>query len=162
MTRQSRSGTGSRGAIDKVALVSSRAMVEPSSGTQRVHQIGEVAEAIGLSLRTIRHYDEVGLVPPSGRTAGGFRIYTDDDIARLRLIKQMKPLDFTLEEMGDLLSTLDMARVETDPDRKRDFIDRLDMYAAAAAARCDKLREQLKAAEGLAHMLRDEVRDQRD
>ena len=40
---------------------------------ERMHQIGEVADVVGLSLRTIRHYEEVGLVPPSGRTAGGFR-----------------------------------------------------------------------------------------
>lgn len=53
-----------------------------------MHQIGEVAEAVGLSLRTIRYYEEVGVVPPWGRTAGGFRLYTDDDIERLRLVKR--------------------------------------------------------------------------
>jgi MerR family transcriptional regulator, copper efflux regulator len=72
-----------------------------------MHQIGEVAEAVGLSLRTIRYYEEVGVVPPSGRTAGGFRLYTDGDIERLLLVKQMKPLDFSLEEMRDLLQTRD-------------------------------------------------------
>ncbi|MEX0790718.1 MAG: MerR family transcriptional regulator, partial [Actinomycetota bacterium] len=68
-----------------------------------MHQIGEAAESVGLSLRTIRHYEEIGLVPPSGRTSGGFRLYTEEDIERLRLVKHMKPLDFSLEEMRDLV-----------------------------------------------------------
>ncbi|MGH8936049.1 MAG: MerR family DNA-binding transcriptional regulator, partial [Acidimicrobiia bacterium] len=38
---------------------------------ENMHQIGEVAKEVGLSLRTIRHYEELGLVPPSGRTGGG-------------------------------------------------------------------------------------------
>jgi DNA-binding transcriptional MerR regulator len=44
-------------------------------------QIGEAAERVGLSLRTIRHWDEVGLVVPSARSNGGFRLYTEADIA---------------------------------------------------------------------------------
>ena len=56
-----------------------------------MHQIGQVAEAVGLSLRTIRHWEEVGLVLPSGRSAAGFRLYTDRDTERLRLLKKMKP-----------------------------------------------------------------------
>ena len=76
------------------------------SGSEHV-QIGDVAERTGLSLRTIRWYEEVGLVPPSARTSGGFRLYTDADIERLELVKRMKPLDFTLEEMRDLLTTVD-------------------------------------------------------
>ncbi len=59
-------------------------------------QIGEVAERTGLSLRTIRYYGEVGLVVPSARSKGGFRLYTESDVARLLLIKQMKPLGVQL------------------------------------------------------------------
>ena len=59
-------------------------------------QIGEVAEQVGLSLRTIRYYEEVGLVTPSSRTSGGFRLYTETEVARLRLVKRMKPLEFSL------------------------------------------------------------------
>ena len=64
--------------------------------------IGELAERTGLSLRTIRHYDEVGLLEPTGRTVGGFRLYTHDDFTRLMVIRRMKPLGFTLEEMTEL------------------------------------------------------------
>lgn len=68
--------------------------------------IGELAELTGLSLRTIRHYDDVGLLPPTARTDGGFRVYSEADAARLTLIKQMKPLGFSLEEMAEILSLL--------------------------------------------------------
>lgn len=70
-------------------------------------QIGEVAEHTGLSLRTIRYYEEVGLVVPSARSQGGFRLYTEPDIDRLQLIKRMKPLGFQLEEMREVLAVLD-------------------------------------------------------
>ncbi|WP_197379231.1 MerR family transcriptional regulator [Mycolicibacterium mengxianglii] len=71
-------------------------------------QIGEVASRTELSIKTIRHYDDVGLVTPSARSAGGFRLYTADDVSRLLAIRRMKPLGFTLEEMGELLAALDV------------------------------------------------------
>lgn len=123
------------------------------------HQIGEVAEAVGLSLRTIRHYEEVGLVLPSARSAGGFRLYTDDDIERLRLVKHMKPLDFSLDEMRDLLEVRDrLADGVDDDDERSNLQERLAMYAAAADQRCEVLRSQLASAEGMAGMLRKEAR----
>ena len=73
------------------------------SDTQGVHmQIGQVAAQTQLSIRTVRHYDDVGLVTPSARSAGGFRLYTAADVDRLLVIRRMKPLGFTLAEMQDL------------------------------------------------------------
>lgn len=123
-----------------------------------MYQIGQVAEAVGLSLRTIRHYEEVGLVPPSGRSAGGFRLYTDRDVERLRLVKQMKPLDFTLEEMGELLTLRDRLTAGLDGDEEAGLVGRLELFAVAAERRCDALREQLHAAQAMAQMLRREAR----
>ena len=74
--------------------------------SSRTMHIGELAERTGLSLRTIRHYDEVGLLPATGRTEGGFRVYAENDVERLTLIKQMKPLGFSLEEMAEILDIL--------------------------------------------------------
>ena len=68
--------------------------------------IGELAERTGLSLRTIRHYDDVGLLPATARTDGGFRVFSEDDFERLMVIKQMKPLGFSLEEMAEILGLL--------------------------------------------------------
>ncbi|HEY6532648.1 MAG TPA: MerR family transcriptional regulator [Acidimicrobiales bacterium] len=123
-----------------------------------LHQIGEVAEIVGLSLRTIRHYDEVGVVPPSGRSTGGFRLYTEADIDRLRLVKHMKPLEFTLEQMKELLQARDRLASCDDAAEARELRDRVAMYAAAADQRCERLREQLAQVEEFASMLRTEAR----
>jgi DNA-binding transcriptional MerR regulator len=122
-----------------------------------IHQIGEVAEAVGLTLRTIRYYEEVGVVPPSGRTAGGFRLYTDDDIERLRLVKQMKPLDFSLEEMRDLFAVRDRLAQDVAGEDREQLTERLGMYAAIAHTRCEALRAQLESAEGMATTLHRET-----
>lgn len=120
-----------------------------------MHQIGEAAAQTGLSLRTIRHYEEVGLVPPSGRTAGGFRLYTDDDIERLHLVKDLKPLDFTLEEMREVLELRDqLDTAQPGSSAHAELRARLDVFAALAEQRCEQLRRQLQAAEAVWARLR--------
>lgn len=116
-------------------------------------QIGEVAARTGLSLRTIRYYGEVGLVTPSARSRGGFRLYTLADVERLLVVKRMKPLGFSLEEMADLLGVLDQLAAPATAG-KAALRDRLDMYEQAAQARCAALRDQLEAAEDFAARLR--------
>lgn len=120
-----------------------------------MYQIGETAAQTGLSLRTIRHYEEVGLVPPSGRTAGGFRLYTDEDIELLHLVRDLKPLDFSLEEMRDILELRGrLERTEPGSRRHGELRDRLDKFAEVAEQRCEQLRGQLRAAETVAEQLR--------
>ncbi|MEU8223722.1 MerR family transcriptional regulator [Kribbella sp. NPDC048915] len=114
-------------------------------------QIGEVAERTRLSLRTIRHYEEVGLVPPSARSKGGFRLYSESDVQRLLLIRRMKPLGFTLEEMADVLNLLDA--LDTGTADRAVLIDRLTMYREAAGQRIEALREQLDVAVNFADTL---------
>ena len=76
-------------------------------------QIGEVAARVGLSLRTIRHWGELGLAAPSGRSPGGFRLYTEEDVERILLIRRMKPLGFSLEEMCEAMSDIDALHTTT-------------------------------------------------
>ena len=111
-------------------------------------QIGQVAERTGLSLRTIRWYEEEGLVVPTSRTEGGFRLYSDDDVARLEVIKRMKPLGFALEEMRELLGLL--ADLDAGTGDRAQLLDRLRMFHEAATARVTALRAQLAVAEGFA------------
>ena len=66
-------------------------MSAPGGGVQ----VGVVAERLGLSVRTLHHWEEKGLVTPSHRSPGGFRLYTEADIERLLLIRRMKPLGFS-------------------------------------------------------------------
>lgn len=76
----------------------------PSEG---LLQIGEVATRTDLSVRTIRHWEDIGLISPSARSRGGFRLYSHEDVARIRLLRYMKPLNFTLEQMRELLELRD-------------------------------------------------------
>jgi DNA-binding transcriptional MerR regulator len=108
-------------------------------------QIGEVAERIGLSLRTIRYYEEVGLAAPSARSEGGFRLYVEDDVERLRVIMQMKPLGFSLEEMRELLELLDAGNAADQA--------RMTAFREQAAERVATLRRQLRTAEEFAARL---------
>ncbi|WP_240955687.1 MerR family transcriptional regulator [Micromonospora sp. HNM0581] len=126
-------------------------------------QIGEAAERVGLSIRTIRHYEQVGLIVPSARTDGGFRLYTEPDLDRLAVVRRMKPLGFTLDEMRDLLGILDALPVADGGERPA-LLDRLAMFHTLATTRVVALREQLATAEGFADTLRqrfDEHADQR-
>lgn len=126
--------------------------------TEPTMQIGEVAERIGLSLRTIRYYEEVGLVTPSARTQGGFRLYTEHDAVRLQVVKDMKPLGFSLDEMRDLLGVLDRLDGVDDagptPQEREALLERLAMFRVAADARTEALRGQLRIAESFAGKLR--------
>jgi DNA-binding transcriptional MerR regulator len=118
-------------------------------------QIGEVAARTELSLRTIRHYEETGLVIPSARSQGGFRLYTETDVARLMVIRRMKPLGFTLEQMRDLLDATD--RLDSgdalDASERETLLGRVRTYERAAAEQVEKLRVQLARAEDFAATL---------
>lgn len=126
----------------------------PSDDAPAVH-IGEVAERTELSLRSLRHWHEVGLVRPSGRSAGGFRLYTEDDIARILLIRRMKPLGFTLEEMKDALRDLEHVG---DPETSPEARDRLARLRTDAEERRDRLVRQLTMAEEFIDLLHERLR----
>lgn len=99
-------------------------MTARTSSTNTMH-IGELAERTGLSLRTIRHYDDVGLLPATARTDGGFRVFSEDDFERLMVIKQMKPLGFSLEEMAEILALLAApAKAVEDAESLSGFLER--------------------------------------
>ncbi|MFJ7965940.1 MerR family transcriptional regulator [Streptomyces sp. NPDC096324] len=119
-------------------------------------QIGEVAARTELSLRTIRHYEETGLVVPSARSQGGFRLYTENDVARLMVIRRMKPLGFTLEQMRDLLDVTDRLDAGTGVGSAEGeaLLERLRVYEHAATEQVEKLRVQLSRAEDFAATLR--------
>jgi DNA-binding transcriptional MerR regulator len=71
----------------------------------REYTIGRLAEAAGVHVETIRYYERRGLLAPPARTASGYRIYADDDLALLQLIARGKALGFTLSEIGELVGS---------------------------------------------------------
>ena len=131
--------------------------VSPNIQTCRM-QIGDVAERTGLSLRTIRHYEEVGLLPEAQRSAGGFRLYTDDAVARLLLIKRMKPLDFSLDEMRDLIEVRDrLTSPRLSAKTRASLQERLATYQSLVEHKLATLREKVDSAQAFADQLRDEL-----
>ena len=74
-----------------------------SVGTPDGLTVGQVAERFGVTVRTLHHYDEIGLLRPSERTRAGYRVYTADDLVRLRTIVLYRRLEFGLDEVRELL-----------------------------------------------------------
>ncbi|MFE1247526.1 MerR family transcriptional regulator [Streptomyces sp. NPDC058735] len=118
-------------------------------------QIGEVAARTELSLRTIRHYEDTGLVIPSARSQGGFRLYTEADVARLMVIRRMKPLGFSLDEMRALLDATDRldAGEALPPAEREQLLERIRGFEQAAQQRVQDLRTKLARAEEFAATL---------
>jgi DNA-binding transcriptional MerR regulator len=69
-----------------------------------MHKIGEVAELAKVSIRLLRHYDEIGLLVPSGRSDAGYRLYSRTDLERLQAILFYRTLEFPLEEIRNLMT----------------------------------------------------------
>src|SRR4051794_29342440 len=67
-------------------------------------RVGELAKATGLTVKTLHHYDEIGLLRPSGHTDAGHRLYCKRDLGRLQQILSLRLLGFSLEQIGDALS----------------------------------------------------------
>ena len=118
-------------------------------------QIGDVAERTGLSLRTIRHYEDVGLLPPAQRSPGGFRLYTHDVVERLLLVKQMKPLDFTLEEMAEIIDIRGrLASPRLSSKTRAGLLTRLEHYQQLTEIKLAELTRKVDNATAFAAELR--------
>jgi MerR family Zn(II)-responsive transcriptional regulator of zntA len=77
---------------------------------EQLFQIGQVSKKARVTLRTIRYYEELGLIEPLVRTKGGFRLYTEESIERLRFIQGLKLLDFPLSKIKEMFKIRQMAR----------------------------------------------------
>jgi DNA-binding transcriptional MerR regulator len=104
---------------------------------KRTWRIGEVASATGLTVRALHHYDQIGLVVPSGRTSGGHRLYTDADLVVLYQVTALRQLGLPLDQIAVLLAG--RADVSQVIDEQLAQVDRQIRMAT-------RLREQLLAA----------------
>lgn len=77
-------------------------------------RIGQLSERAGVTARTVRYYESIGLVPPGAREGGGQRSYTDETVARLKKIEQLKALGLSLDEVASVIELY-----FTDPTGKR-------------------------------------------
>src|SRR5215204_4978289 len=77
----------------------------PEAPATEYLQIGELAEQTGLTQRTLRYYEEIGLLDPPSRMAGGFRLYSPQDLARIQQIVRLKQLlGFSLAEIKTIIT----------------------------------------------------------
>lgn len=89
------------------------------------HTVGEVARMARISVRTLHHYDEIGLVVPSSRTEAGYRLYEEPDLERLQQVLFYRELGFALDEI---------ARILADPgfDRRRALVSQRELLQERA------------------------------
>ena len=119
-----------------------------------------MAERVGLSLRTVRYYEEIGLVEPTARTKGGFRLFGPDQEERLRVLKAMKPLGFSLDEMRELVRLLDdVSGAKPGSRRARALLARVDALRHEIAQRRTDLLAQVEATMQISGALDTAARD---
>ena len=106
--------------------------------------IGEAAAAVGISAKAIRLWESRGLVPGIERTPAGYRLYSENDLAILRFIRQAQALGMTLD---DIKSVLELQRAGTAPcARVTEMLDEQIGEIDRALAQLQRLRERLLAA----------------
>ena len=91
--------------------------------------VGQVADVFGVTVRTLHHYDEIGLLTPSERSRAGYRLYTDEDLTRLQQIVVYRRLEMPLEEIATLL------------ERDEDAVAHLRRQREAVMTRLDELAD---------------------
>ena len=95
--------------------------------------VGQVADLFGVTVRTLHHYDEIGLLVPSERSRAGYRLYTDEDLTRLQQVVVYRRLELPLDEIATLL------------DGGEDAADHLRRQRDAVMHRLDELTELVAA-----------------
>ncbi|MCK9875239.1 MerR family transcriptional regulator [Frankia sp. Ag45/Mut15] len=130
-------------------LARSAAATTPSGPGRDLRGIGQAAQELGVSIRALRYYQEMGLITPSGRTAGGNRLYAEEDLDRVRRIRELQTLlGFNLDEIRLILASEDrlvQVRVEyratsDDGDRMRLLIEAQQTYERLRGEVSDKIR----------------------
>lgn len=110
------------------------AMTKVNGQALAVLTVGQVAEQFDVTVRTLHHYDEIGLLVPSERSQAGYRLYTGKDITRLQHLVVYRRLGFALEEIALLLD-----------DASADVGEHLRRQRAAVMSRLDEMRDLVTA-----------------
>ena len=122
--------------------------------------IGELAERVGTTTRTVRYYEEMGLIKPARRTSGGFRCYAEEQVDRLQMILSLKDMGFDLESIKTILDKRGLHGTggHLAADVLRDMKERLCKVNAEIEA-LSQMRERLvSAVDALCQCLPCEVR----
>lgn len=132
--------------------------LDPGSEPKQLLRIGEAAEQAGTSARTLRYYEELGLLRPAHHSDGGARRYTMDDVARLRRIRELQELlGFDLGEIGEILRSEDQLAGLRDEYRAGVDVRRRRQILSEAMAINDKLRDIVRTKQGRLSAMMDEL-----
>ena len=115
-----------------------------------LYSIGQAAERADVSVKMVRYYEAIGLVPRASRTQGGYRLYTENDIHQLVFIRRARALGFTIDEIGKLLALWRNKR-RASAEVKRlalSHIDALEEKIAELEAMRDSLRHLARHCHG--------------
>lgn len=130
----------------------------PAGAGRDVYPIGDVADRVTLSLRTTRFYEEAGLLAAVGHDLAGSRLYDDDAVDRMLLVKKMKPLGFTVDEMRALITLREeAARPGLPVARRNELEERLQTWVALAEEKLASLEAQVRVAEAFLVGLHDDA-----
>lgn len=111
------------------------------SRTQAALGVGELARLAGITVRTLHHYDEIGLLCPGVRSAAGYRLYGDADVARLQRILFYRELGFGLDRIADLLGGDGAAGTRPD---ERDVMDHFRLQHRLLIERRERLQRMIE------------------
>ncbi len=107
--------------------------------SKRSYSISEISDLVGMTTRTIRYYEEIGLLNSIKRLEGGKRIYTEDDLRRLKFIKRLKVLGLSLNDMKELEDIYFVSRSNRAALNK--LLDILDKHIAEIQKRMNSLKK---------------------
>jgi DNA-binding transcriptional MerR regulator len=116
-----------------------------------------VAERLGVSPRTVKYYEELGLVEPEARSLGGFRLYGEEDVQRLERILRMKGIGYSLATIRELLAVRDAAQEADKVTLLKEVAGRLKERERDATVRIKQIQNDLKQAEALREELRHDI-----
>ena len=110
----------------------------------RIYKVGEFADLTNVSVRTLHHYDRIGLLRPSAYSEGGHRLYSEDELLRLQQILTLRFLGFPLKQIGELLDRPDfdlLASMQIQRTVVRDRISELEQIESALAQLVERRRD---------------------
>jgi DNA-binding transcriptional MerR regulator len=128
-----------------------------ASREKELARVGEVAERLGVSPRTIKYYEELGLVEPKARSLGRFRLYGEEDVRRLERILRMKGIGYSLATIRELLAVRDAALEADKVTLLKEVAGRLKERERDATVRIKQIQNDLKQAEALREELRHDI-----
>lgn len=116
------------------------------AGVTASRRIGEIADKLGITTRTLRYYEELGLVTPSERSTGGARRYSDSDFARIARVRELQAvMGFNLEEIRELLDADDRMEQLRNEYRAGTSAERANEIISEAARLNARTQEQVLA-----------------